>query len=89
MWCDTRNRHVSNRHRHFVDVFGTQSAFSSVDMKHSPAQICVITHLFLFICKSKMSNSNDSLSDSEFDYGDDEYMFEPTRSNDDTVGPCW
>ena len=31
------------------------------------------------------SYSSDSLSKSEFNYGDDGYMFEPTRS-DDTAG---
>ena len=32
------------------------------------------------------SDPSDCLRDSEFAYGDDGYMFEPTRSDDDTTG---
>ena len=31
-------------------------------------------------------DSNDNLSKSQFDFSVDGYMFEPTRSDDDTVG---
>ena len=40
-----------------------------------------------FLCKSKMVNDfSNNLNESEFDYGVDGYMFEPTLSGDDTSG---
>ena len=62
------------------------SVISSISLKHFFAQICGIVRLFSFLYKSNIgSDCSDSLSKSEFNYGVDGYLFEPTRSDDDTM----
>ena len=61
---------------HGADVIGTHSAISSVYLKRIYTQICTIACLLLFTYNSKMgSDSNYSLSESEFDYDVDGYTF--------------